>query len=136
MGDIFIASLTQLLWQTPLIIFYFVGIILSLVFRQRCPKACSLTLSASVLMLVVTVGHTILILFLFNAIRLDAWGGPTQVLAVVGLAANFLQATGLSLLLAAVFVRPSEVRGDESTTRLDSSSQMTEEHRIVRSPVQ
>ena len=106
MSEMIVPSLTQLAWQSPVLLVYLVGMILALACWRRYPGPCSLVLIATALLLFLTVLQTFLTQYLFH-VRTD-WGWDNQklswILSAIGLACSFLRALGLSLLLAAVFL--------------------------------
>ncbi len=106
MPDIFLLCLSQLLAQSPVLLVYLVGLILSLVFWRRCQIPCLLTLSATSLLLLLALTHTFVSTYLSLARTEMGWTTAklTYMLSVMALAATCLRAAALSLLLAGVFV--------------------------------
>ncbi len=93
-----ISVVTNLAHQSPLLLVYFVGLILAVIFWQRCPGPCALTLAGTGLLLLVAVVHTVLIQILLH-MRAEHW-----IFTGVGLVSSLLSAVGMALCLAAVFV--------------------------------
>ncbi len=95
-------TLTQLAYQSPVLLVLFVGLILSVAFWDRCPVPCALTLVGTGLLLLVSVAQTIFTQYLFHA----SWGQErlASMLTAVGLVCTLIYTVGMALCLAAVFV--------------------------------
>lgn len=106
MHEIIIPSLTQLVWQSPVLLVYLVGIILALVFWRRHSGPCLLVLVAAFLLLFVAVTQTIATHSLIRAREELGWGHGelAWMLSAIGLVGSVLRALGTGLFVAAVFV--------------------------------
>ena len=97
--------LMQLAGQTPVLLVYVVGIILALVFWGRHRMPSMLTMIACVVMLVASIGQTILWHTLLQ--MRDSLGWPMQkygsMMSMVSLVSSVVRAIALGVLLAAVF---------------------------------
>jgi hypothetical protein len=107
MNNIIIPCLTQLLAQSPVLLVYLIGLILALVFWQRCPIPSLLVLVASVLLLLVAVTQTCVTQYLIQARTEMGWTHEKLgwVFSAVGLTGSCLRAAALGLFLAAVFIQ-------------------------------
>ena len=101
-GSMFVSMLVS---HIPMLLVYLLGMFLALAFWRRCPVPCALTLGATGLMFVVSVGQTVLYSYLLNSDggSTIAPGGRTSMMGVIGLCTTILHALGFCLLLAAVF---------------------------------
>jgi hypothetical protein len=99
--------LTQLMSAAPLLLVYFVGLILALVFWRRCPTPSLLVVIASVLLLLVTVTHICVYQYLVRSRAELGWTQGTLgwALTIVSLTGSCLRAAGMGLLLTAVFLQ-------------------------------
>lgn len=106
MRDIMIASMAGLVGQLPSILAYFIGIILSLVFRHRTQKTCMLVLVATGLLLVFTVLHPFTVQYLLQTHSDWGWSQKNLgiALAAVGFAYSMVHGTGIALLITAAFI--------------------------------
>ena len=96
----------QLAYAAPALIVYLVGMVLAVIFIRKYPGPAILTLLATVILLVTTIG-TALAQVYFMRLRVES-GWTTarygQMMSVVSIAGSMLRALGLALWLAAVFV--------------------------------
>jgi len=109
--------LSQLLTQTPLLLVYFLGVILCAVWWRRAPTAAMLALAGCALLLLTTIGFA----WVQNQMIQSRMSSGTtaqayaQSLMWVSIGSSIFRAAGMGLLLAAVFAgRPrlaAEVRG-------------------------
>jgi len=113
-GSMFISMLVS---HIPMLLVYLLGMFLALTFWRRCPVPCALTLGATGLLFVVSVGQTLLYSYLLNPDggSTIAQSGRTSMMGVIGLGTTMLHALGFCLLLAAVFHgrRRSEGQGTD-----------------------
>jgi hypothetical protein len=96
----------QLAYAAPALIVYLVGMVLAVIFIRKYPGPAILTLLATIILLVTTIG---IAMAQVHFMRLRVEPGWTtarygQVMSVVSIAGSMLRALGLALLLAAVFV--------------------------------
>lgn len=107
MNNIIVPSLTQLLAQSPVLLVYLSGLILSLVFWRRCPTPCLFVLVATVLLLLVTVTQPFMTQYFIQARSEMGWTHEKLgwMFSAVALTSSCLRAVALGLLLAAVFVQ-------------------------------
>jgi hypothetical protein len=98
--------LAQMANQIPSLIVYLVGATLTLIFWRRCPRACALTLTASVLLLVMAFAMPTLYFFLGSLQSKLDWTLVEyhRVLSAISFAGNTIHAAAIGLLLAAAFV--------------------------------
>jgi hypothetical protein len=99
--------LTQLMSASPLLLVYFIGLILALVFWRRCPTPSLLVVIASVLLLLVTVAHICVYQYLLQSSAELGWTHVKLgwVLTIISLASSCFRAAGMGLILAAVFLQ-------------------------------
>jgi hypothetical protein len=113
--------LTQLISASPLLLVYFVGLILALVFWRRCPTPSLLVVIASVLLLLVTVTNICVYQYLLQSRVELGWTHEKLgwALTIVSLTSSSFRAAGMGLILAAVFLqrRVSQSAGPESVMR-------------------
>lgn len=97
--------LQQLAFQAPVLLVYFVGFTLALVYLQRHSTASILTLLGTGILMVTTVVSIGVQAYLLQR-HLDA-GWPVafyaQLLSVAGIVGSIADAIGLALVVAAVF---------------------------------
>jgi hypothetical protein len=108
----------QLAYSAPQLIVYVLGIILAAIFIRKYPGPALLTLLATIILLVTTLG---LALAQGSIMRLRFESGWTitqysQVMSVLSIVASILRALGLAVLLAAVFF------GRQSKTVIEASN--------------
>jgi hypothetical protein len=101
----------QMLWRSPLVLAYVVGIVVCAARARRAPGAATLAIIGLGMMLLSTVAVTGV-----QAMVVAGGGGTVasrgQALAVVSLVGMLVTTAGVALLIAAVFVgRPRDVRG-------------------------
>ncbi|RME49986.1 MAG: hypothetical protein D6796_03930 [Caldilineae bacterium] len=97
--NMFTVALGQLAGQSLLLLVYLVGIVLALVFWRRYPRPCAFTLGAMGLLLLTTIGQTVMTFYF--AYRF----GPTpRLIAGSALVSTLIRAVAFGLLLAAIFV--------------------------------
>lgn len=99
------AVVQKLLVQSPLLLVYIVGAVLSLVFWRRHPKVSGLTLVAMILLIftsVVSAGINVWLPRYFFQQHYSR-SSESAVYAVVNTAIGVVRAMGIGLLLAAVF---------------------------------
>jgi hypothetical protein len=110
MDDIFIPFLIQLLGQAPVLLAYLVGLVLALVFYQRCPRPALLTLIALALLLVTTLVQSFL--FIYSVRARDDFGWNDEQfgwwLSATGLMGSVIRAAAFGLMLTAVFIGRKE----------------------------
>jgi hypothetical protein len=111
MSTSFAYSWSQLIYISPLLAAYLVGIILALVNMSRFPRASTLTLVGCALMFLTSLGRMFIQNYLFSQYRSSGWSNQTYSTALNTLAicANLLHVAGFGLLLASVFVGRGEV---------------------------
>jgi hypothetical protein len=105
MDNLLVPFLTQLASRSPILLAYVVGLILSLVFWRRYPRACLLTLIATALLLLNNVVVMYLSMYLIRVRSGWAWD-PERfgwLMSAIALASSCVTAVGLGFLLAAVF---------------------------------
>jgi hypothetical protein len=122
--DILEGTLQQLAWQSPLLLVYVVGLVLSLVFLKRCPTASICAMIGLILLLVTGVGFSLLQNYFFAARLSQHWNTDeaNRMMAASNLAATVVRAAAFSLILIAIFVgrRPvgAPKGSDYRTTRI------------------
>ena len=106
MNDIIIPSLAQLLVQSPVLLVYVAGLILALVFWQRCPTSCLLVLLATALLLLVSVAYPFVIQYFIKARTEMGWTHEKLgwVTSAAALTTSCCRAVAMGLLFAAVFL--------------------------------
>jgi hypothetical protein len=108
---------SMLVSHIPMLLVYLLGMFFALAFWRRCPVPCALTLGATGLLFVVSVGHSLLFSYLMNPEggSTIAQSSRTSMIGVIGLCTTILHALGFCLLLAAVFHgrRRSEGQGTD-----------------------
>lgn len=103
--------LQQMIWQSPLLLVYIVGIAICAMRARRAPLAATLAVVGLAILLLAT-----LVVPLVQAITIQNRGGGgaasiSQMLMFIGFAGSVLRAAGAALLIAAVFTgRPQEVQ--------------------------
>jgi hypothetical protein len=99
--------LTQLMSASPLLLVYFVGLILALVFWRRCPTPSLLVVIGSVLLSLVTVTYICVYQYLLQSRVELGWTHEKLgwALTITSLSSSCLRAAGVGLLLAAVFLQ-------------------------------
>ena len=103
---------SQLLGQSPVLLVYVGGIVVCALMSRRAPRGAMLALIGLALLLLVTVGHLFLNMYLIN---LRTGTGATanslaQTLLVVSIGSAIIRAAGTALILAGVFAgRPPAV---------------------------
>jgi hypothetical protein len=105
--NLLIMVLMQLLGQSPTLLVYIAGVILALLFWQRCPPACALTAAGMGLMLLVSVGATVFQTHLLHSrFGNNDWSAAEfgRIMTIITITGTTLRAFGLGLVLAAVFV--------------------------------
>lgn len=76
MDEIIIHFLMHLLGQSPVLLAYLVGMVLALVFYQRCPRPATLALIAMALLLATTLARSFLLTYSLRA--RDEFGWTNQ----------------------------------------------------------
>jgi hypothetical protein len=106
MGNAVTMFFTQLAPQAPVLLVYLAGGILALVFWRRCPLAGVLTLIGTGLLLVATLGQTLVFVYLIQVRFSRGWSLDQYgwMLSANAFAGGFCRAVGFGLVLAAVFV--------------------------------
>ena len=99
--------LTQLISSSPLLLVYFVGLILALVFWRRCPTPSLLVVLGSALLLPVTVIHICVAQYLIQSSAELGWTHEKLgwALTIISLTGSCLRAAGVGLFLTAVFLQ-------------------------------
>jgi hypothetical protein len=97
----------QLLYQSPLLLVYLVGLIVAMVMFSRCPRAAMLTIIGTGTLLFVAIGMVVLQTYLISA--RNTGGGITMqnystIIMTSNVIANILRAIAMGLIIAAVFV--------------------------------
>lgn len=113
---------TQLLYNAPLLAVYAVAAVLALVFMGRSRGASILTLLASAILIVTTLGGAAVQSYLLWAQQEGDWSTSQTgwMMGTVGFAGVLGRVIGYSLLVAAVFVgraRPAQETGGLPGTR-------------------
>lgn len=96
----------QLAYSSPSLLVYLAGAILGAIFIKKYRTPAMLTLFASLILLITTVGVSSLQAYLLSARVEYGWSAArhSQMLTLVSLAGNIIRAVCLGLWLAAVFV--------------------------------
>jgi predicted membrane protein len=89
--------ITQLGYQVPALLVYMVAFVLSIVFMRRALLASILTLLGIAVLVITTFALLVAQAYLIQS-RNQGW------MTTVGIGGNCLRASGLSLLVAAIFV--------------------------------
>src|SRR5438477_10034593 len=97
--------LSQLLYQAPLIIVALLGVILSIVLWGRCPGSALMTLLASILLLLASIGSAAMQSYFWSALVDRGWDHETygRINAIVGLVGAVLRGLAVGLIVIAVF---------------------------------
>jgi hypothetical protein len=105
MSNSFAYSSSQLIYISPLLAAYLVGIILALLNMSRYPRASSLALVGCALMFVTSLGRMFIQSYIFTQYRSSGWTAQTYATALNTLAicANLFHVAGFGLLLGGVF---------------------------------
>lgn len=103
MDSMFLAFLSQLAAQSPVLLAYLVGAVLSLVFWGRYPGPAMLTFFACLLLLLVNLGQTFLIQYFIHLPDVRA-ADRAWVFTISALISSVLRAAGFGMLLTAVFI--------------------------------
>jgi hypothetical protein len=98
-------SLLQLLGQSPILLVYLIGFLLSLVFWKRSKTASMCTLTGTFLLLSIDIVSVLLNTFLASHAVEYGWSRFElgRIMAAVNIAANIGRALGFVLLLIAIF---------------------------------
>lgn len=111
-----VRGLMQLTWDVPVLVFYSVGIVASLVYWRRYPRPCLLALLGCGLLLIATVASPFAAGYFVHVqreqLRLDylsGWQLPT--IAMVG---NLVRGGGVGLLVLSVFTARSARQGQDA----------------------
>src|SRR5215207_10536604 len=93
--------LSQLAGQAPVLLVYVVGLILCALWSRRAPSAAMYAMIGCGLLLMTSVGVTVLQMYYIN----NRGAQPTlgYVMFVIGVTGSILRAVGIGLLLAGVF---------------------------------
>jgi hypothetical protein len=96
----------QLAYSAPVLIVYLAGIVLGVIFIKKYPTPAMLTLVASVILLVTTVGVFLAQAYITRSRLEYGWSTDrySQMMSLVSIAGTIVRAVGLGLWLAAVFV--------------------------------
>ncbi len=96
----------QLAYAGPVIAVYLAGMVLAVIFIRKYPGPATLTLAATIILLVTTVGLIFAQGYLSTLIKEYGWSQVqyNQRLSLVAIPGSVLKALGSGLLLAAVFV--------------------------------
>ena len=105
MSTSFAYSWSQLIYISPLLAAYVVGVILALVNMSRYPRAAALALLGCALMFVTSLGRMFIQSYIFSQYRGSGWSAQTYSNALTALAicANLVHVAGFGLLLGGVF---------------------------------
>jgi len=106
MNSIFIPFLMQLLLQAPALLACVAGIVVALVFWQRCPRSAMFALTGMALLLVATLAQQFLSFYIITLVRQGHWG-MQQIGWLVGVNTiiwSVIRAAAYGLLLTAVFM--------------------------------
>ena len=106
MGSTISFMIQQLAYAVPTLIVYLVGMVLAVIFVRKYPRPALLTLFATIILLVTTVGITFAQGYL-STLRLEYGWSQIQYgqrLSLVSIPGSILRGLGTALLLAAVFV--------------------------------
>lgn len=98
--------LQQFAYASPQILVYLAGVALGIFFIKKYRTAAMLVLGGSVILLITTIGQTLLQFYLFRARVSYGWSaaGFAQVLSIVAVLTSLMRAVGLALWLIAVFI--------------------------------
>jgi len=111
--------------QAPVLLVYLGGIVFSIVFWRRAPKAAMLAMVGSAVLLAAALALPPIQAWILNNRGSAGISSTGQTMAAVGFAFNVLRAVGIGLLIGAVFVgRPREemLRGFPFASRAGTSS--------------
>jgi hypothetical protein len=139
MGGILISFLGHLAGLTPVLLAYFIGMMLALVFWRRCPRCSLLVLLATVLLLATTLVQPFLVFYLTQGSGDFGWNVEKLglMLGAIGISANGIRAAAFGLILAAVFIgRKGEQPSRADTTALSTgrARRPSEEQGITSQP--
>lgn len=97
--------LMQLAGQLPVLLVYVTGIVLSLAFMGRCRGPSLLALIACVVMLLSSIGYTLVFQMLVRMHSEMGWSSEKfgRAMSMMAIVTSFLHAGCLGLLLGAVF---------------------------------
>lgn len=98
--------LQQLGYNSPLLIVYLIGVLLSAVFVRKYTFPAMLTLAGSAILFVNQIAITLIQGYLINARGQSSWSPEqyTQLLIVLSVVGNIVRAIGTALLIGAIFV--------------------------------
>ena len=98
--------LQQFAYASPQILVYLAGVALGIFFIQKYRTSAMLVLGGSVVLLITTIGQTLLQFYLFRVRVNSGWttAGYAQALSIVAALASLMRALGLALWLIAVFI--------------------------------
>jgi hypothetical protein len=101
----FLSTLISYLIQTPVVLVWFVALVLSAIYWRRHPRVSSLTVIAVAILLVETLVNTFLNLWLplFLSDRGMGTGQIAQILAVKAIVTGVIVAVAWAMVVAAIF---------------------------------
>jgi len=96
----------QIVAQSPMLVVALAGMVLAIVLRPRCPRACTLVLAGSAVHAVTIVVQAVATGVVMGMQARGDLGIQelTTLMAVSGIAGGVLRGAGMGLVLAAVFV--------------------------------
>jgi hypothetical protein len=93
----------QLVYQGPMLVVYLVGIIVALMYLQRCRLPAILALCAIGTLVVTSIASAVVTHYLINVQSPTGTLGTS--LMIVGILGSFIRAAAFGLLLAAIFIQ-------------------------------
>ena len=99
-------ALAQIVGLAPTLLVEMGGMALALIYRRRWPGPCMLLLCGTAVMFIVSLARAFLVPSLVRA-QMNQGGNMAQVgmmMSLIGMGGSLLNALGLGLVLAAVFV--------------------------------
>ncbi|MEK6333872.1 MAG: hypothetical protein AABM67_02925 [Acidobacteriota bacterium] len=98
--------LQQFAYVSPQILVYLAGVALGIFFIKKYGTSAMLVLGGSGVLLITTIGQTLLQVYLFRVRINYGWSAAdyARVLSMVAVLASLLRALGLALWLIAVFI--------------------------------
>ena len=99
--------LSQVVYQSPILLVAALAIFLAFVFYRRAPLPASLTLAGASILILATIVPMVIQAGLFEA-------RPVNLMKVIGVVGSCARAIGLTFLIAAIFVgrNPDERQGE------------------------
>ena len=102
---------SMLLGQLPTLLTYAIGLALCIAWRRRCPRAATLALVGTLLLVFASVTFPIVQLYVFTTQNNAGAAGMGQMLAVLSVLSSLVRGAGFILLVAAVFSERARVDG-------------------------